>query len=257
MELNGKVTIVTGAAVGIGREIAVRFAERGAKVAINYSRSESEAKETLEAVEKLGAEGILVKADVSNEQDVATMVGETVKRFGTVDILINNAAITEIIPLNDLESISTEIWKNILDVNLNGTFFCSKAVSRVMREKGSGIIINIASLAGLRPIGSSIPYCVSKAGVVHLTKCLAVGLAPEIRVNCIAPGPIEKTRWNERMKKINDQVDLEAVREQNIQECMLKCIGGPNDIADAALFFASSSHYITGSILPIDGGRSM
>lgn len=251
MDLKGKVVVVTGSAVGIGREIAIEFAKARANIVINYSKSKSEAEETLNLVRKAGGEGIVCKADVSQELEADNLIKQAVNTFGTIDILVNNAGITRFIPFTDLDQMTPAVWDLLYDVNVKGTFFCSRAAAKVMKPKGSGNIITISSQAGIRPFGSSIPYCVSKAAIIHLTKCLAISLAPEIQVNCIAPGVIEGTRWNA------GQSNLEASRLANIEATPLKHLGTPGDVAKTTVFLALNSDFITGIVIPVDGGRTL
>src|SRR5579884_3542258 len=248
-KLAGKVAIITGAAVGIGREIAVACVRVGASVVVNYSKSRREAEETAEQVHKAGGEPLLAQADVSKDEQVRAMVRQTLERFGRVDVLVNNAGITKRVPFSDLEALTDDVWDRLYSVNVKGTFFCCRAVVDAMRHQGQGRIINIASTAGLRPAGSSIAYCASKAAVVHLTSCLAKTLGPEIRVNAIAPGFIDETRWNV------DVPNLDTLRQNAAQEVPLRRVGLPSDVAEVALFLASGADFMTGSVIVVDGGR--
>jgi len=247
--LEGKVAIVTGAAVGIGRAIAVACGREGAKVVVNYSKSRQEAERTADLVRQGGGDPLLVQADVARDQQVRAMVAQTLDRFGRVDLLVNNAGITAFVPFSDLEGLTDEIWDRLFGVNVKGTFFCCRAVAGPMRRQGHGRIINISSVAGLQAQGSSMVYCASKAAVVHLSKCLARTLGPEIRVNVIAPGFIADTRWNE------GRPDLEATTEKQRQAAALKRVGTSEDIVDAALYLATGADFMTGAVLVVDGGR--
>lgn len=248
-QLSGKVALVTGAAVGMGRVIAVAYAREGAKVAVNFSKSKQEAEETAAQVTQAGGEALLVQADVSRDDAVRTMVSTVLQRFGTIDILVNNAAITAFVDFADLDGLTDDVWDRLYAVNVKGTFFCCRAVIPTMKKQGQGRIINLASVSGLAPLGSSIAYCCSKAAVVHLSKCLAKTLGPEIRVNVIAPGFIGETRWNE------GRANIEAIAAKFAQGVPLKRIGKPEDIAEAALFLATRGDYMTGDIMVVDGGR--
>jgi 3-oxoacyl-[acyl-carrier protein] reductase len=247
--LEGKVAIVTGAAVGIGRAIAIACGREGAKVVVNYSKSRQEAERTADLVRQGGGDPLLVQADVARDQQVRAMVAQTLDRFGRVDLLVNNAGITAFVPFSDLEGLTDEIWDRLFGVNVKGTFFCCRAVAGPMRRQGHGRIINISSVAGLQAQGSSMVYCASKAAVVHLSKCLARTLGPEIRVNVIAPGFIADTRWNE------GRPDLEATTEKQRQAAALKRVGTSEDIVDAALYLATGADFMTGAVLVVDGGR--
>lgn len=248
-QLTGKVALVTGAAVGIGRKIAEVYGAEGAKVVVNYSKSRQEAEETARLVEKGGGEPFLVQADVARDQQVRAMVAQTVERFGRLDILVNNAGITAFVNFPDLEGLTEEIWDRLYNVNVKGTFFCCRAVVPHMKKQGQGRIINIASFAGIRPQGSSMAYSVSKAAVIHLSKCLARTLAPEIRVNVISPGFVGDTRWNE------GRPNLDATIERAVQATPLKRAGKAEDIADATLFLAAHGDFMTGNVMSVDGGR--
>jgi len=248
-QLTGKVALVTGAAVGIGRAIAVAYGREGAGVVVNYSKSKKEAGQTADLVKRAGGQSLAVQADVSQDRQVRAMVAEVLERFGRVDILVNNAGITAFVDFADLEGLSEEIWDHLYSVNVKGTFFCCRAVVPAMRKQGRGHIINIASVAGIQPHGSSIAYSTSKAAVIHLSKCLARTLGPEIRVNVIAPGFIADTRWNV------GRPNLDQVMQKMEQTAPLKRVGKAEEIADAALFLATRGDFMTGDVMVVDGGR--
>lgn len=247
--LDGKVAIVTGAAVGIGRAIAETYGREGARVGVNYSKSRAEAERTAELVKRAGGEPLLLQADVSKDPEVRAMVAKTLEQFGRVDILVNNAGITAFVDFPDLERLTDDVWDRLFAVNVKGTFFCSRAVVEPMRRQGAGRIINLASVAGIRPQGSSIAYCASKAAVIHLSQCLAATLGPQIRVNVIAPGFIAETRWNV------GRPNLEATVAKAVQAARLQRVGTPADIAEAALFLATRGDFVTGDVMVVDGGR--
>jgi 3-oxoacyl-[acyl-carrier protein] reductase len=251
MLLEGKAAIVTGSAVGLGRDIAVALAREGAAVAVNYSKSKQDAEETVQVIEQMGGRALLVQADVAHDAEVRAMVARTVEAFGRLDILVNNAGITRFIPFSDLDSVSDEAWDNLYDVNVKGAFNCARAAAPIMRQQGAGSIVNIASISGLRPAGSSIPYAVSKAALIHLSACLAKTLAPEIRVNTVAPGFIAETRW------WSSRPDYEQRREQSAKNNPMQRVAMPHDVVEAVLFFATSAHFVTGSVVTVDGGSSM
>jgi len=246
MNLNGKVALITGGGTGIGREIGLAFAREGAAIAVNYSRSEKEAFLTLQDILKLDVKAITVKADVSQDSQVREMVNEVIRQFGRLDILVNSAGTTTFVEPSDLEGLTEELWDKALAVNLKGTFFCCRAVVPAMKSNDGGSIINISSIAGTTGIGSSMAYSASKAGVICLTKSLARTLAPEIRVNTIAPGFVD-TRWT---------ADWPEFRKMHEQATPLKRVAVPGDIAESALFLVHSD-FMTGQVIVVDGGKSM
>ncbi len=248
-KLGGKVAIVTGASRGIGRAIAKRFSEEGAKVVINYNSSAKEAEELQREVARHGGESLAVKADVSNSKDVKSLVDATIAKFGRIDILVNNAGI--IFRKKILESVEEE-WDRTMDVNLKSVYLCSKAVAPVMIQQKRGKIVNVSSISGLNapPSALEIPdYAASKAGVVGLTKALALNLAPTINVNVVCPGATE----TDMLRQMSD-----AARTARISETPLGRLGRPEEVADAVLFLASDdSDFVTGETLVVSGGRSM
>ena len=252
MDLKGKTAIVTGSAVGVGRETAVQLAKRGANVVINYSRSEDEAQEALGLVEQLGVKAILVKADVSNDSEVRQMVSRTVDELGSVDVLVNNAATTHFVNFADLEGMKEEMWDRILAVNLKGPFFCSRAAAPAMKDAGQGAIVNIASIAGVKAVGSSIAYAASKAGLINLTIALARVLAPEIRVNCVAPGFID-TRW--LRQGLGDF--YEPAKKRTSEQTPLGRVSTPEDVAQVVLSFIEGADFVTAQTTIVDGGSSI
>lgn len=197
MDLEGRVALVTGAGTGLGRQTALGLAERGAFVAVNYSSSRSAAEQVVRKIESRGGKSMAVQADISDSGSVRSMVSAVESGLGSVDILINNAGTTRYIPFSELETVTPRIWGRIMDVNVLGAFMCSQAVAPGMRARGAGKIVNIASNSALTDAGSSIPYVVSKAALVSLTRCLARALAPDIQVNAVAPGWM-LTGWIDR-----------------------------------------------------------
>jgi len=244
MDLNGKVAIVTGGGTGIGLAISRALAEAGASVAVNYSRSEAEAKEAVGDLHEAGARAIAVQADVSNAADVRAMIERTVDELGRLDILVNNAGFTKFVPMRDLDSMDEEAWDRIFDVNVKGTWLCAKAAAGPMRRAGAGAIVNISSVAGVRVSGSSMAYAVSKAAVIHLTKCLAVALSPEIRVNTVAPGLV-LTRWGAKFSE-------ERIR-QSIETVPLHRTVEPDEIAEATVA-CIRNEAMTGQVVAVDAG---
>ena len=248
MKLKGKVAIVTGASRGIGRAIVKLFADEGAKVVINYNSSETPAKRLAEEINGKGGDAIAVKGDVSDPKQVRALVKEAVERFGRIDILVNNAGI--LLPSRLLDC-TDEMWEKIIAINLKGPFLCSREVADIMLKQGKGKIINISSISGLAYPSAleNTPYAISKAGVIGLTRSLAVNLAPTVNVNAICPGLIETD--------MTASYSPESKR-MRIEESLLKRTGKPEEIANAALFLASDeSDFVTGEILTVSGGRAM
>jgi len=253
MDVSGKAAIVTGSAVGVGRATALELARRGASVVINYSRSEAEAQQTAADVEALGAGALVVRADVSQDDQVRDMVRRALDRFGSVDVLVNNAGITRFVDFRDLEGLSEDMWDRILAVNVKGVFFCSRAVVPHMKQQGSGCIVNISSVAGITSVGSSIAYCASKAAVINLTMAFARTFAPEVRVNCVAPGFVD-TRWHSARA---EAADYEALKERIAQGTPLARVCTAEDIAQAVLSLIEGADFVTGQTLVVDGGGLM
>jgi 3-oxoacyl-[acyl-carrier protein] reductase len=250
MDVRGKTAIVTGSAVGVGRATALDLAKRGANVVINYSRSEDDAREALRLVEAAGAQGLIVKADVSKDDEVRAMVRQTVTCFGALHILVNNAGMTHFVPFADLDGMKEEYWDDIYAVNVKGVFFCIRAAAKAMRESGGGAIVNISSVAGTRSIGSSIAYAASKAAVINMTVGLARVLGPEIRVNCVAPGFIE-TRWLKN--GLGDQV-YELGKAGEIRKAALKAVCQPEHVSQLVMSLIDGADLVTGQTVVIDGG---
>lgn len=252
MDISGKCAIVTGSAVGVGRATAIELARRGANVVVNYSRSETEAKETAAEIERLGAKALVVQADVSDDAQVRSMVRRARDTFGPVQVLVNNAATTSFVNFADLEGLTEDMWDRILAVNLKGPFFCCRAVAASMKEAGAGAIVNIASVAGIRAVGSSIAYAASKAGVINLTVALARVLAPQVRVNCVAPGFID-TRWlREGLGEL-----YEPAKQHTAGQTPLGRVATPQDVAQTVLSLITGADFITGQTIVVDGGNGI
>lgn len=235
--LTGKVALVTGAAKRIGRSVALRFAAEGADVIVNYRNSKTEADEVVAEILATGRRAVAIQADVAKRADVIRLFATVEEDFGRLDILVNNAGMFF---AAKFEELTEEQWDTILDTNLKSQFLCSQAAAPMLRRSGHGRIINFASLGGLLAWPSYTHYCVSKAGVIMLTRCLARVLAPEITVNAIAPGTISFP---------GDAPDL---AEDFIRRAPLRRTGSPKDIDDAAVFLAESA-FITGQVLLVDG----
>ena len=240
------VALVTGSATGAGRAIALRFARRGFAVAVNYSRSEAEANETLSQVRALGVSAILCKATVGDDAQVRAMVERCRAELGGLDVLANNAGTTHFISHTDLEAVTDAAWDEIFQVNLKGAFYASRAAMPLLKER-KGSIVNVSSVAGLQGHGSSIPYSASKAAMNCMTQSLARAFAPDVRVNAVAPGPI-LTRWLEGHM---DHVDR-AIAQTPMQRAAT-----PDDVADVVEFLALGTALMTGQVVVVDGGRTM
>lgn len=246
MELRGTVALVTGGATGIGRATALRFAAAGAHIAINYSRSAAEARETAAEVAKLGVKSAIFQADVADDMAVRGMCAAVTERFGRIDLLVNNAGTTAYVAHDDLEGLTEEIWDRLLAVNTKGIFFCCRAAASELR-RNRGAIINVTSLGGITGGGSSIAYAASKAAAISLTKSLARVFAPEVRVNALAPG-IVMTRWVEGRE--------EHVRRYSAGTPMGRAASA-EDVADMAYALAIGGDFVTGQTIVIDGGMSL
>lgn len=241
-----KVALITGGATGIGKAVALGLAARGIDVAVNYSRSESDARDTAAEVEKLGVACLLQKADVADDRQVRLMVESTVSHLGRLDYLVNSAGVTDYVDYADLEGLKEEYWDRAMAVNVKGLFFACRAASAHLR-KTKGSIVNITSISGITGKGSSMAYAASKAAAISLTKSLALSLAPDVRVNSVAPG-IVLTRWvsgrEDHVKRLGDGTPLGRV-----------C--GPEDVAEAVLPLLLSTGMITGKTLVVDGGVTL
>ncbi len=247
MDLKGAVALVTGGNGGLGQRICHALAQEGVHVAVMYARSRDQAEGV--AGELKSRYQVNTKAfgcDIADGAAVDRLIGEVTKAFGRLDILINDAAYNQSIPFGDLDSLTQEVWDKIMAVNLTGPMRLTKAVAPVMKAQGQGRIVNIASVAGLSPTGSSIAYAVSKAGLIHLTRCMAVALAPETLVNCVAPGLLEGTRATANLR--SEQIDRSA------SSSLLKKAADKDDCADMVVAMCRTET-MTGQTVVIDAGR--
>lgn len=252
MVLKGRVAIVTGGGTGIGRAVCLRLASAGAQaVVVNYSRSDKDARATAAELIVLGPDAMAHKADISNESEVTAMIEAVKERYGRIDVLVNSAGTTRFIAHPDLDALTDEVWDEILKVNLKGTFYCCRAAAPELRKTG-GAIVNIASVAGHRGTGSSIAYAVSKAGVLQLTRALAVALAPEVRVNSVSPGLVS-TRWYRQ--PFGDQFAVD--QEKSLAATTpLGAIAGADHVAQAVMAFVEND-MLTGQDVVVDGGKNI
>lgn len=237
--LAGQVAVVTGAAKRIGRSIALRLAAEGADVAVNYLSSQPEAESLLSEIEAMGRRAMAIQGDVSRRADVQRLFAAAEDKFGRVDILVNNAGMFF---AAKFEELTEEQWDRILNANLKSQFLCAQAAAPIMKRQSKGRIINISSLGGFLPWPAYTHYCVSKAGTIMLTRCLARALAPEILVNSVAPGTI--------------QFPGEAPDEDYIRRVPLHRTGAGDDIAGAVAYLASAD-FVTGQVIVVDGGRAL
>ncbi len=249
MDVQGKAAIVTGGGTGVGRATALHLARLGCSVLIDYSRSKREAEETAAEVASHGVSSVAVQADVADDAACRSMVEQAVAAFGRLDILINNAGATSFIPHPELDRVSDADWDRILAINLKGPFQCARAAKAAMQQSGGGEIVNVSSVAGIAGVGSSIPYCASKAALNSLTVTLARVLAPAIRVNAVAPGFITG-RWLQQ--GLGEA--YEAVKGAMQARAPLGRVSDPEDVADAIISLVTGSDLVTGQVLVCDGG---
>src|SRR5436853_785005 len=247
MDLNGAVALVTGGNGGLGQRICHALAKEGAHVAVMYAQSRDQAEgiaDELKSRHQVNAAAF--QCDITDGAAVERVVGEVQRQFGRLDILVNDAAYNKAIPFPDLDSLTMQVWDTILAVNLTGPMRLMKAAAPVMKAQGRGRIVNIASVAGLGPTGSSIAYAVSKAGLIHLTRCMAVALAPEVLVNCVAPGLLEGTRATSNLRR--EQIENSAATS------LLGMAADKDDCADMVITICRTDT-MTGQTIPIDSGR--
>jgi len=241
-EFSDQVALVTGSTSGIGEATAKRLVALGAKVMLNSSTSISEGERLASELEGASYH----QADISSEDDCKKLVEATIETFGRLDVLVNNAGFTSVIPHADLNGVTEEVFRRIIDVNIFGTWYLSRAAVPVLKESRSGNIVNISSIAGLRPVGSSIPYSISKAGVNQMTRLMANVLGPEIRVNAVAPGLVE-TPWTESWDTLHAAVASRSPMRRSATA---------EDCAEAVLGILRNS-YQTGDVVVVDGGLTL
>jgi ketoreductase RED2 len=247
MDLKGTVALVTGGNGGLGQRICHALAKEGAHIAVMYAKSREQAEgvaSELKSSYQVNAHAF--GCDITEGASVERLAGEVKQTFGRLDILINDAAYNLAIPFSDLDSLTMEAWNRIMATNLTGPMLLTKAVAPIMKAQGQGRIVNIASVAGLTPTGSSIAYAVSKAGLIHLTRCMAVALAPETLVNCVAPGLLDGTRATANLRP--EQV------ERSASSSLLKKPADKDDCADMVVTMCRTET-MTGQTVVIDAGR--
>ncbi len=238
MKLSGKTALVTGAAKRVGREIALGLARRGANIVVHYNTSAADARRVVAEIKALGVDALAVKADQASAREVRAAVAKAAKHFGGIDVLVVSAAVFHRTPFDTL---TESDWDVHIDANLKGPFLFALEVGRRMR---AGKIILFADWAAIRPYRNYLPYLVSKAGIICLTKALAKELAPGVQVNAIAPGPVLLP------------ADFPASEKRKvIESTLVKRVGSPQDIVNSVLFLIEGSDFITGHVLVVDGGR--
>ncbi|NND96972.1 MAG: SDR family oxidoreductase [Pirellulaceae bacterium] len=243
------VAMVTGSATGVGRACILRFAELGFNVVVNYNKSEAEALQTASEAKERGAKVLVEGCDVADDHEVRKMMVRVQSQLGRLDVLVNNAAMTHFVPHQDLDGLTELMWDRMLDVNLKGPFFVTRAAADLLRAGDGGSVVNISSVAGITGSGSSIAYCATKGGLNTMTKSLARVLAPEVRVNAVCPGPID-SRW---IKQGNPDWDIDEM----VSGYPIPKPSSPDDICDAVMYFALGTSMTTGQILPVDGGQTL
>jgi 3-oxoacyl-[acyl-carrier protein] reductase len=247
MELKGSVALVTGGNGGLGQRICHALAREGVHIAVMYAQSREQAETVASGlVAEHGVDAMAFGCDITDGAAVERLIEAVTEKFGQLDILVNDAAYNKAIPFADLDNLTMEEWDKIMAVNLTGPMRLTKAVAPVMKAQGTGRIVNISSVAGLSPTGSSIAYAVAKAGLVHLTRCMAVALAPETLVNCVAPGLLEGTRATGNLRP--EQI------ERASSGAVLKKAADKEDCADMVVSMCRTDT-MTGQTVVIDAGR--
>ena len=247
MDLKGAVALVTGGNGGLGQRICHALAREGAHIAVMYAQSRDQAESVVhDLTSRHQINAAAFACDVTDGARVDALVKQVLDRFGRLDILVNDAAYNISIPFPDLDGLTIEVWEKIMAVNLTGPMRLTKAVAPVMKAQKRGRVVNIASVAGLGPTGSSIAYAVSKAGLIHLTRCMAVALAPETLVNCVAPGLLEGTRATANLRR--EQV------ERSASQSLLKRAADKDDCAEMVVAMCRTET-MTGQTVVIDAGR--
>jgi len=248
LPLAGRMALVTGGSGDIGGGIARTLANAGADVAITWLGHSRGADATLQAINACGRRGILVQLDQRDPASIDACVRMLADAAGRLDILVNNAAWNIGIPFADLDRLDADTWDRVLETNLRGPFLLARGFARLLKASGAGHIVNIASVGGIAPASSSIAYSASKAALIHLTRCLAVAMAPGVSVNCVAPGLVEGTRMAGRLP--------DAIVQMARQQALLGRAGQIGDIASQVLTFVTATS-ISGQVMAIDGGLPM
>lgn len=253
MKKSKPVAIVTGSSRGVGAATAKLLAKKGYNIVVNYSKSEKEASEVQAACESLGAKTLLCRADVAEDGDCRRMADQAMAKWGRIDVLVNNAATTKFNAHHNLEGLSKEDFLHIYSVNLVGPYQMIRAVAPHMKSAGKGVVVNIASLAGVKGIGSSVAYCASKAALINMTMALARVLGPEIRINAICPGFIQ----GEWLKAGMGKEKYEKTKNRLESTLPLRMTATPEIIADTVRYFIEDAVLVTGETLLLDGGHHL
>lgn len=241
MDPTGKVALVTGAAVRVGKQIALALAERGYHLAVHYNASAGPATETVEQIRALGVEAHAIPCDLTDTETIPDLIEAIEERWRRLDVVVNSAAIFPRTPWSEIDEAT---WDEALDVNLKAPFFVSRHAARLLGADGGGSIVHIADWAALRPYKHYLPYLASKGGVVTMTKAMAKELAPGIRVNAVAPGPVMLP------EDMSEEV-VDHVREATL----VKRLGSAADVASAVVYLVDMTDFVTGHVLVVDGGR--
>lgn len=252
MDLSGAVFIITGSATGLGATVAQRLSAKGGRVVVNYTRSFAEAEATAAACRESGGEAILCQADVSVDDDCRRMAQAALDQWGRIDGLVNNAATSVIVPHHDLEGLSSDDFRRVLDVNVVGAFQMARAVTPALQQHGNGAIVNVSSGSGFSGSGSSIAYAASKAALNVMTFSLARALAPEIRVNAVCPGVMQTRWWRDGL---GDGYD--AFIERYAESAPLKTAGTTDAVADPIIWLLESAAHVTGETILVDAGSHL
>ncbi len=253
MDIQGGVAIVTGSSSGVGAACARQLAERGCNVVINYSKSEAGARETEAACRAYGIETLVVRGDVANDADCRKLAAVADEKWGRIDALVNNAGTTKFCAHGDLEGLSKQDFLDIYSVNTVGAFQMTRAVHGAMKRGGRGSIVNVASIAAVMGVGSSIAYAASKGAMVTMTLSLARALGPEIRVNAVCPGFIQ----GEWLKNGMGAENYERTKKFLEESTPLRLTTTPDTVAEAILYFVAGADVITGETLILDGGMHL
>ena len=245
MDMVGRKALVTGGSGGLGRQICMSLAMAGCEVAVGYNEGADRAQGVCEQISEAGGQAFALQLDQSRPNGIEDAVATAVRRLGDLDILINNAAIARGVPFSDLEGLLDSVWDETMTANLRGPWLVSKYAARHLKASGRGRIVNIAAMAGMKPMGASIAQSVSKAGVIQLTRCLAVALAPDVTVNCVAPGLMEGTELTKNMS--------DAFRDSFTSRAVMGTTTSLADVAGQVVQFCRSDT-VTGQTLVVDGG---